>query len=263
MPEARASPLPVQERYCQTASSTIQYRLVGRQGKGLRASSALPKELPEHPNPEFQMLRVCEADCKRANSPNRSMVSKEIYIEIRRISRLRWWSPHWVDRRSVDPQPLRNGGERKTALPGRVHYETDTRWNSSRAVSGVRKRFAPQVAAERYRGISSLPRAVHQSLPVRRMFRAPFSVSLGKGSAAPVSATPETRLLDSRALSSVTRVPCLPRRMRGCVQEVKRRERHPALGRGDRFRACNLVERRSAGFRFRLPSRANICSEAP
>jgi len=33
-----------------------------------------------------------------------------------------------VDRRLVDSKPLHNGGEENAVLPGRVQYETHTRW---------------------------------------------------------------------------------------------------------------------------------------
>ena len=104
-------------------------------------------------------------------------------------------APTLVDRRLVDPQPLRNGGGWSTVLPGRVHHETHTRWSSNWALPGLRQCSISPVAEERLRRVVSPLCAVHQPIPLRRMLRAAFPVSLGEGRGTRVIAAAAARLL--------------------------------------------------------------------
>ena len=109
-----------------------------------------------------------------------------------------------VNRRLVEPQPLRNGGATNAHLLGRVQHEAHTRRNSSRTLPGLRQRIRSPVEEKRLCGVFSPLRTFHQSLPVRRMLRAPLSFSFCKRCAAPYSAAAEARLLGLCAASSVT-----------------------------------------------------------
>ena len=69
-------------------------------------------------------------------------------------------------------------------------------------LSGLWQRIHSPVEEKRLGGVLSPLRSIHQSLPVRRMFRAPFSFSVGEGRAAPFSAEDEARRLRLGGISS-------------------------------------------------------------
>lgn len=127
----------------------------------------------------------------------RSMSSQVPPIEVNRVSRVGLMLPIRVDRCLVESQPLHDGGEKIPILPGRVLYEAHSRRISSRTLPRLWQPLTSQVAEKRLCRVLSPLRAVHQSLPLRRMLRAPFPFSLCKGRPAPVNSARKTRLLVS------------------------------------------------------------------
>jgi hypothetical protein len=119
-------------------------------------------------------------------------------IEITLVLRVALRFPLRVDRRLVDPRPFGTAVKTKTVLPRRVHYEVHTRWNSSRAVPGLWQRIHSPVKEKGLPGVGTPPCPIHQSLPVRRMLRAPLSLSLSEGCASRFNPACKTRVLRQR-----------------------------------------------------------------
>jgi hypothetical protein len=126
-------------------------------------------------------------------------------IEINQIFRVGLCFQPRVNRRLVEPQSLRDGGATNSHLPGRVHHEAHTLRNSSRTLPGLRQRRHSPIEEKRFCGVLSPSHTFHQSLPVRRLLRAPFSFSFGKGYEPPLTSAAEARLVGSKVVPRGTR----------------------------------------------------------
>src|SRR5258708_31067583 len=129
--------------------------------------------------------------------------------------------PFRVNRRLVEPQPLRNGGATDAHLPGRLQNEAHTRRNLSRTLPGLRQRIRSPVEEKRLCRVFSALRTFHQPLPLRRLLRAPLSFSFCKRCAALFRAAAATRRLCLCVASSVTELLRWPFGVRGSYSMLK------------------------------------------
>lgn len=92
------------------------------------------------------------------------------------------------------PAPLQRRSN-SAVLPGRVHYEAHTRWNSSRTLPRVWQRIHSQVTEKGLNRVHPPSRPTHQPLSMRRMLREALTVSFAKGYDGHIYATSETRVV--------------------------------------------------------------------
>src|SRR5258705_4843323 len=142
-------------------------------------------------------------------------------MKINRFLGVELTPPFRVNRRLVEPQPLRNGGATDAHLPGRLQHEAHTRRNLSRTLPGLRQRIRSPVEEKRLCRVFSPLRTFHQSLPVRRLLRAPLSFSFCKRCGALFSAAAETCRLGLCVASSVTQLSRRPFGVRGFYSMLK------------------------------------------